>query len=112
MRVGCPAQQEVRHDTVRSDGLASQVYLRLGTALCMSMRSPGRNGSEDQKYTGDTMNTNLTAAVAAERVADLHRAALRDRRAHESERTPPLAGTRRRRVRPRFAWLMRRPADA
>ena len=58
------------------------------------------------------MNTNVTAAVAAERVADLHRAALADQLAHESERTPTPARTRRRRVGRRFARLVKRPAEA
>ena len=58
------------------------------------------------------MNTNVTAAVAAERVADLHRAALRDQLAHDSEPAPAPVEARRRRVRRRFARLVRRPAEA
>jgi hypothetical protein len=40
------------------------------------------------------MNTAMTAAVAAERVADIHRAAQTHRRAHDATATPAPARTR------------------
>lgn len=50
------------------------------------------------------MNTAMAAAVAAERAADMHRAAQTHRRAHDATATP--APTRaRRRSRLRFGWV-------
>ena len=56
------------------------------------------------------MNTSLTAAVAAERVADLRRDAQAHRLARKAAPRPAPAA-RRRRIRPRFGWLpVRRPS--
>jgi hypothetical protein len=58
------------------------------------------------------MNTTVTAAVASERVADMHRAAQSHRRARDAAATPAPTRTRRRN-RPRFGWVtVKRPARA
>jgi hypothetical protein len=57
------------------------------------------------------MKTSVTAAVAAERVADMHRAAQTHQRARDAA-TPTPTRTRRR-TRPRFGWVtVKRPARA